>query len=411
MKTNHESMNDMLRNNLQDISLSELLDISVFQDLFDSFFKLTGMPAAILDLKGEILVASGWRKICTDFHRKNTITASRCLESDTILSSQLAKGLKFNIYQCKNGLIDVAAPIIIENIHFGNLYTGQFLFEKPNMEFFAKQAKEFGFDKDKYLDALANVPILSKSQVKTTMEYFTNLTVVIGSAGIDKKKLLDLNKNLERQVHDRTMNLEMEKKFSESLISSLPGIMYVFDQFGHLKKWNRNLEKVTGYSKNEIFKMNPLDFIAPDDKVRVRDTIDQVFQKGQASIEAEFSTISGKNIPYLLTGFKYTQENIDYLIGVGLDLSARVKTENEKANLIVKLQETLLEVKQLSGLLPICASCKKIRDDQGYWDRIESYIQKHSDVEFSHGMCPECSDKFYGDEDWYIKMKKKDFEK
>jgi hypothetical protein len=64
------------------------------------------------------------------------------------------------------------------------------------------------------------------------------------------------------------------------------------------------------------------------------------------------------------------------------------------------------ENKSLKGLLPICANCKKIRDDKGSWNQIESYIQDRSDAEFTHGMCPECSQTLYGDQDWYIKLKK-----
>jgi len=60
-----------------------------------------------------------------------------------------------------------------------------------------------------------------------------------------------------------------------------------------------------------------------------------------------------------------------------------------------ELQEALDRVKQLSGLLPICASCKKIRDDKGYWNQIESYISKHSEAQFTHGICPECTRKMY----------------
>ena len=62
-----------------------------------------------------------------------------------------------------------------------------------------------------------------------------------------------------------------------------------------------------------------------------------------------------------------------------------------------ELQEALSEIKTLSGLLPICASCKKIRDDQGYWNQIEAYISEHSEAEFSHGICPKCSEKLYPD--------------
>ena len=65
------------------------------------------------------------------------------------------------------------------------------------------------------------------------------------------------------------------------------------------------------------------------------------------------------------------------------------------------------EIKTLSGLLPICSRCKKIRDDQGYWNTLESYLEKHSDASFSHGLCIECSDELYGNEDWYQDMKKK----
>ncbi len=69
----------------------------------------------------------------------------------------------------------------------------------------------------------------------------------------------------------------------------------------------------------------------------------------------------------------------------------------EKEQLITELQDALAKVKTLSGLLPICASCKKIRDDRGYWNRIEAYIGKHSDAQFSHGICPDCAKKLYPD--------------
>lgn len=76
-----------------------------------------------------------------------------------------------------------------------------------------------------------------------------------------------------------------------------------------------------------------------------------------------------------------------------------------------KLLKAMEEIKTLSGLLPICATCKKIRDDKGYWNHLEEYIQKHTDVFFSHGLCPECSDQLYDKHSWYSKMKKKKAEK
>ena len=71
------------------------------------------------------------------------------------------------------------------------------------------------------------------------------------------------------------------------------------------------------------------------------------------------------------------------------------------------LKEALEDVKILSGLVPICSNCKKIRDDTGYWNGIEEYIQKHSEIAFSHGLCPECADELYGEQEWYKKRKSK----
>ena len=76
--------------------------------------------------------------------------------------------------------------------------------------------------------------------------------------------------------------------------------------------------------------------------------------------------------------------------------TADLQTEKERAeNLVRNLERALADIKTLSGLLPICSNCKKVRDDQGYWKQIEGYIQEHTEAEFSHGICPECSKKLY----------------
>jgi len=82
-------------------------------------------------------------------------------------------------------------------------------------------------------------------------------------------------------------------------------------------------------------------------------------------------------------------------IALQREIDERKRVEKEREELIDELQAVLAEVKTLSGLLPICASCKKIRDDQGYWNQIESYIRERSDAEFSHGICPECAKNLY----------------
>lgn len=71
------------------------------------------------------------------------------------------------------------------------------------------------------------------------------------------------------------------------------------------------------------------------------------------------------------------------------------KFQSEQGRLITELREAMANIQTLKGYLPICASCKKIRDDRGYWNQIETYIRDHSEAEFSHGICPDCAKKLY----------------
>ncbi len=110
----------------------------------------------------------------------------------------------------------------------------------------------------------------------------------------------------------------------------------------------------------------------------------------------------------------FSQGGVDYISKPfnAEEVLARVKTHLTVFSLVnslekknAKLEAALEEVKKLRGLLPICSSCKNIRDDKGYWNTLESYIEDHSEASFSHGMCPVCSDEMYGKEQWYIDMK------
>ena len=82
---------------------------------------------------------------------------------------------------------------------------------------------------------------------------------------------------------------------------------------------------------------------------------------------------------------------------VGYYLAKKRQADAARSSLIVQLEASLSTIRKLSGLLPICASCKRIRDDKGYWNQLETYISEHSEAEFSHGFCPECMKKLYGD--------------
>jgi len=92
------------------------------------------------------------------------------------------------------------------------------------------------------------------------------------------------------------------------------------------------------------------------------------------------------------------RDGVGNIIGasaVARDITERKHAEEERERLVTELQAALSKVKLLSGFLPICSACKKIRNDQGYWEQVEIYIRDHSEAEFSHAICPDCFRELY----------------
>ena len=164
----------------------DFIDFEKVNLLLEGFNKSTGFVTAILDLEGNVLSKSGWRLICTDFHRANPETGKKCCISDTVLANKMAVGEKYYFYKCLNGLIDVAVPVVINGEHIANLFSGQFFFEKPDITFFKNQAAEYGFDEKKYIEALDNVPVVTEERVKTAMDFLLNMTQLISETTFQK---------------------------------------------------------------------------------------------------------------------------------------------------------------------------------------------------------------------------------
>lgn len=166
------------------IKLIDLIDVEQIQPLLKAFSDVTGFVTAVLDLDGNILAQTGWRAICSNYHRVCPETAKKCTMSDTVLAGRLKKGEPYTMYKCLNGLVDIAVPIIIKEIHVGNLFAGQILMGPPDMAYFSQQADTCGFDRKKYLDALADVPVLPSAQVEKTVGFLRQLAEHLGEIGL-----------------------------------------------------------------------------------------------------------------------------------------------------------------------------------------------------------------------------------
>ena len=149
---------------------------------------------------------------------------------------------------------------------------------------------------------------------------------------------------------DISQRIEAEQKIilanrqSDSIINSLPGVFYLYDREGKFVRWNRNFETVSGYSADEIAKMNPTDFFDLSEKLLVKEKINAVFSKGRADVQANFFTKDRRKIPYYFNGCSASFNGTDYLIGMGIDITDRVEVE-------VAMRERTEEIQKLTGYL------------------------------------------------------------
>jgi PAS domain S-box-containing protein len=168
---------------------------------------------------------------------------------------------------------------------------------------------------------------------------------------------------------------------------------------GIVVTWNRGAERIFGYTAEEVLG-RPITMLIPPDRLGEEPKIIERLRRGEY-IE-HFETVrrrkDGQEVDISLT-ISLIKDQTGKIIGVSKiarDITERQRAKAEQEQLLNVLKDALARVKTLYGLLPICASCKKIRSDEGYWKNIETYIEEHSDASFTHGICPDCVQKLYG---------------
>jgi diguanylate cyclase (GGDEF)-like protein/PAS domain S-box-containing protein len=225
----------------------EFLDFERVNSLLEGFNRSTGFVTALLDLDGKILSKSGWRRICTEFHRINPETGRRCTESDTVLSQKMREGEKYHFYTCLNGLVDVSVPVVIRGEHVANLFSGQFFFKEPDLNFFKSQAAHFGFDEQAYLSALSEVPIVSQDKVKTVMGFLLDMTQLISEMAFQKLELTELNEAL---LQSEAALKESEEKY-RVLFNTFPLGITISDLSGNIVENNARATEILGVPQDE----------------------------------------------------------------------------------------------------------------------------------------------------------------
>jgi PAS domain S-box-containing protein len=180
----------------------------------------------------------------------------------------------------------------------------------------------------------------------------------------------------------------MEDRFFEVSIDML--CQLGFD--GYFKRLNPAWERTLGFTIEELKSRPFIEFVHPDDRERTLEQNARVRAGGQAlGFENRYLCKDGSYRWLLWNASSEFGERTIY--SVARDMTARKRAEEERERLVGELRAALAEVRTLREILPICSYCKKIRDDENYWQSVESYISKHTNTRFSHGICPSCFEK------------------
>ncbi|MCU1400153.1 MAG: multi-sensor signal transduction histidine kinase [Acidimicrobiales bacterium] len=203
-------------------------------------------------------------------------------------------------------------------------------------------------DRREGVGSSASIPVRMNGEVRGTLTVYSEMvgyfqdreTQLLTEAAADISFALESMEREEQRRLAEATALE-ERSFSEAMIDSMPGILYVCDDQGKLLRWNRNLEHATGYSAHEIATMDPIDFFPDDDRPLAAARIAQVFSTGESHVEGPLRHRDGTKVPYLLTGRRAVFEGRVCIVGVGMDITERIETERALKRSEQRYRDTL----------------------------------------------------------------------
>lgn len=171
----------------------------------------------------------------------------------------------------------------------------------------------------------------------------------------------------------------------------MPGSVILLDASGVVRDANPSFCRNIGYTRGEILGTHISRF-AKESRAVIRKNLKRLLAGEKLHHEVTNVQKDGSLRFYELHETAVTlPDGSRGILAVSNDITERKTSERQREQLIVELRQALADVKTLRGLLPICGSCKKIRDDRGIWNKIETYISQHSDASFTHGLCPDCA--------------------
>jgi len=183
-----------------------------------------------------------------------------------------------------------------------------------------------------------------------------------------------------------------------AIVEGTADAIFSRDLAGTILTWNSAAEVMYGYSAAEAIGQPVAMIVPPERRVELADILAKL-ERGERveGMETTRRRKDGGSLDVSMT-ISPVKDDAGQVIGASIiarDITQRRRMERERLKLIEELQRALAQVKQLSGLLPICSGCKRIRDEKGDWQQVEVYVHAHSQADFTHGICPDCTKSLY----------------
>ena len=333
-------------------TVGDLVDMAQLRDIFEKFTRATGFTIGFLDHPGlNILIATGWRDLCTKFHRGSPASAEVCLKSNMSLLDQLIRPDQLVIEACDHGLVDCATPIIIKGKHIASLATGQLLLAKPDIERFRRQARLYGYDEKKYLAALGEIPVVSEEQLLNVTAFLGSLAVVISEMGYANLEIKEEATRLEQEVAER-VRVEAALRESEEKYRALvetTGTGYaIIDSEGRVADANAEYIRLAGRSTlAEVLGHKVTDWTAEYDLARNAEAVRKCAAQGFIrNLEIDYVDKKGRRTPVEINATVMPAPADFRIVSLVRDITVRKQAED----LRLKMETQMLHVQKLESL-------------------------------------------------------------
>jgi len=203
---------------------------------------------------------------------------------------------------------------------------------------------------------------------------------------------IEVVRNITRRRRIEKELLATAKRY-QTLFETTGDAIFIIDTNGdpgRILAANKAAADMHGYPVPELLTMKISDLDTPESAEKIPQRVDRILEGEQIKFEVDHVRKDGTEFPVEVTAGSMEIDGTNYIFAFDRDISVRKLAEKENEELIMHLRQAIENIRTLHGLLPICAWCKKVRDDSGYWKKVEDYIEEHSHATFTHGICPDC---------------------